>query len=501
MSDNERHYDEQGYRQGEHLSHRSSRANERGGEHRQSAGRSFDLRYIFKDMLRMLTSMWWLPILLVILFTALLCLKTKRSYRPYYTASATFTVQVVGITGQSSAYYSAATAEQLSATFPQILMSDVLNNLIKEDLGTEYVPASINAYVEGDSVLFTIKSTAPNAKDAYDVLQSLIKNYPRVADFVVGNTSLVLLSESGMPTQAANQISYRSSVISGVLIGLAISAAIIFLFSLTRATVHDTGELKSMFNLRCIGSLPYVNLKKRSKKVRSILLTDKYVPKNFADGIRLIRARIEKSAQDHNEKVILITSSVPGDGKTTVSQNIAVSLALKGRRVALIDCDLRKPAPIWEPDGLKEAGLAEYLRGKAKLSEIVGNPLAGLYVINGVTTSDNAAELFTSNNMARLINSIKPDVDFVILDSPPSAVMADAGVLAQYADSIVYVVCQNYTRKGKIFDGINNLIAGNARFMGYIMNNSNSAGSASNYGRYSRYGRYGAYGRKQQEAD
>lgn len=501
MSDNGRHFGDSGHKQDERTYYHNAYGNERsGGEHRAPGG-GFDYRYLIKDMLGALASMWWLPLLLCVLFTALLCFNTKRSYRPHYTARATFTVQLVDTFGQSSADYSETTAQQLSAIFPQILASDVLTNLIKEDLGTDNIPATIKPCVEEDSVLFTIESTSLAPETAYEVLQSVIKNYLHVSDFVFGNTKLVLLSESGMPSAPANQISYRNSVAIGVLLGLALSAGVAFMFALTRTTVHDADELKSIFNLRCIGSLPYINIKKHSKEGRSILLTDRHVPKDFADSIRLIRARIEKSAEEHGEKVILITSSIPGEGKTTISQNIAVSLALKGRKVALIDCDLRRRSAIGELDGLKEAGLTEFLKGEAKLSEIVGATMPDLYVINGTTLSDNAAELFKSNNMKRLINLLKPSFDFVILDSPPSAVIADAGVLAQYADSIVYVVCRNYTRKGKILDGINNLTAGNARFMGYLMNNSSIAGAGSNYGRYGRYGGYGRYGRKQTEAE
>lgn len=99
-----------------------------------AADSSFDLSVFAKDSLRMLLRLFWLPLLLAVVFSALFCYNAKRSYRPMYKASATFTVNVVGMSGASASYYSKSTAEQFARTFPYILTSGVLRNLICEDL-------------------------------------------------------------------------------------------------------------------------------------------------------------------------------------------------------------------------------------------------------------------------------------------------------------------------------------------------------------------------------
>ena len=125
-----------------------------------AADSSFDLSVFAKDSLRMLLRLFWLPLLLAVVFSALFCYNAKRSYRPMYKASATFTVNVVGMSGASASYYSKSTAEQFARTFPYILTSGVLRNLICEDLKLKTLPASINAYVEGTTTLFTLETTA-----------------------------------------------------------------------------------------------------------------------------------------------------------------------------------------------------------------------------------------------------------------------------------------------------------------------------------------------------
>lgn len=164
-----------------------------------AADSSFDLSVFAKDSLRMLLRLFWLPLLLAVVFSALFCYNAKRSYRPMYKASATFTVNVVGMSGASASYYSKSTAEQFARTFPYILTSGVLRNLICEDLKLKTLPASINAYVEGTTTLFTLETTAADPELAYKVLVSAIDKYPQVANYVVGNTELTLISLPQFP--------------------------------------------------------------------------------------------------------------------------------------------------------------------------------------------------------------------------------------------------------------------------------------------------------------
>ena len=460
-----------------------------------------DFTQIVKDTLRAFISNWWLFILIAAVLCAFLCIRAKRSYYPIYKAKATFTVNVVGITGANGAYYSQGTAEQLSRTFPAILRSGILGTLVCEDLGVKSLPASINAYVEGSTALFTIETTSGDPDSAYKVLKSVIKVYPDVALFVVGNTSLNLISEPQLPTEPINTIAYASCIKTGLLTALAVCLILALFLALTRKTIRNTNDLRPVFSLRCIGSIPFERAVKHGRRREFTSIENENTSKNFIDAVRLIRTRIEKSMKENNEQVVLVASSVPGEGKTTVSVNIALALAEKGRRVILVDCDIRKPSVIGGYSGLCEKGLVDYLLGDAGIDDIIGTKNEYLDVINGVRNSNNAAELLRTRRMHILIHELRKRYEYVVLDSPPCAIMADAQALTNIADCAVYVVCQEYTRKNQIIDGMNNLANINVRYIGYVLNNASSSGMGSAYGKYGgaygkyggQYGKYGAY--------
>lgn len=453
------------------------------------------------EILNTVRRMYILPIILVIVFSAILCLRARLAFNPVYKASATFTVEVTNSGSKGNASYSVGLAKQLSETFPYIFSSDVLSNLIMQDLGLTEIPATITAEAVGETNLFNISVYSRTPQMSYNILRSAIENYPRVADFVIGNTSLKLISDSGLSGKPTNSISYKVELAKGIGLGLLISLIVILIATFTKTTVRDADELKIMLNLRCLCTVPYL-AKKRKGEENPIELSDPDLSKSFADSIRLLRSRTERFCTENGHRVILVASSMPGEGKTIVASNLAMSYAQAGRKAALIDCDLRKPSTLGKLTEQKEAGLGEYLNGLVALDDIVNEPYENLIVINGKTPSDDAAELLGTERMKELINELLERVDYVILDSPPASVIADAVVLSNLSDCVVYVIRQEYTRKSRILDGLNHLSNGKAVFLGYVLNSANAAGGYGygygrygKYGRYSRYGRYGKYGR------
>ena len=137
----------------------------------------FDYRIFFEDCFKYLKRLFYVPISLAVIVSALLCLRSAYHYRPLYEAYATFTVQLNGEYGNTASYYSKATADQLEKTFPAILSSGILNDTVCNDLGVDVLPASIGVST-GNAALFTIHCTSSDPQSAYAVLQSTIKKYP-----------------------------------------------------------------------------------------------------------------------------------------------------------------------------------------------------------------------------------------------------------------------------------------------------------------------------------
>ena len=172
-------------------------------EHRQeSTVWAADLLGLFARSLRRL---WWLCLVLIVLCTALFGGYARLSYRAQYTASITFLVNAGG-TAQSGT--GTATAAQMAKTFPYILTSGLLDSAVCADTGLTALPV-ISATSEEDTNLCTLSVTGTDAQQCYDVLQSVIVHYPDVAELVVGPTELVMMDQTGVPTQPSNPFSRR----------------------------------------------------------------------------------------------------------------------------------------------------------------------------------------------------------------------------------------------------------------------------------------------------
>lgn len=458
-----------------------------------------DISAAISEIWKWSKKLFWIPVALSVVFSAFFMIQTYFSYRPKYEASATFTVAVESSTGSSS-YYNSVAAEQMAKTFPHILTSGILNSIVADDMGLPVVPGTIEAEAVEGSNLFTLRTTADSAQTAYDILTSVITCYPDVSKFVLGETSMTLLDESGIPTEPANSWSWKSCIKKGVIAGVLLGLFLIVLYAILRKTVKSEEDLKKFLNVRCFAVIPKITFKKRTQRENmQITIDQNHISEEFRESIRVLRARVEKQADKEHQKTILVTSAVPKEGKSMVAANLALALAKGKEKVLLIDADLRNPS-IRKTLGLEEkgSGLVEVLKQKSTLTENLQYlKERNLWVLAGSTTVDNASELLGSRKMERILEEAQEWADYIIIDTSPVSIMADASVLAKYVDSVLFVIREDYTPKDKITIGIERIMESEAKLMGCILNVSESAHSKYGYyygGRY-KYG-YGYYGRR-----
>ncbi|MCQ2507301.1 MAG: polysaccharide biosynthesis tyrosine autokinase [Dorea sp.] len=471
-------------------------------EYRESIGSSsqteperIDITDFLLDMQGGLKKLWWLIIVCVILFAAKSYFLTTLRYVSNYEAYAV--TSVASATG--------ASAGDMAEVFPYILTSGVLEDVIADDLGLDAVPGTITATAEDVTNLLTIKVTADDPQMAYTILLSVIDQYPQVAKFVVGETTLKILDESGIPSDTKRESIVRGSYKRGAMQGLIVSLLIIAIYSFLRRTVKSGREIRSQMNLTDLGNLPFIREKKRRKgdKNKISVLNDR-IPRGYVESLRKIRIKITKAMEDHSYKTLLVTSSAPGEGKTTVSMNIALSMAEQGNKVILVDCDLRNPsvAKALNLDTTDYLGLGEMLSGNEKKVSVkdllISVPVADgrLRVICG-GKGDADPRLLGTKRMQKLLEALSTNADYIILDTAPSGLLADALVLAKYVDAAVYVVRNDYTRMRQIKEGIEALGLTGIQILGFVFNGDNrekNRGYGYGYGYgYSRYA--GSYGK------
>ena len=345
--------------------------------------------------------------------------------------------------------------------------------------------------------LLTIDVSSWNPDYAYAVLKSVLKNYPEVAQFVVGQTELTVIDDSGVPTDTGRSSVVRGSLRRGALIGFLLGLLAVAVHAGAFRTIRSETELRSLLNLPCLGTLPIVQVKKRRKNNRREIniLYDANCGE-YVEAMRLIRTRLERQLE--GKQVLMVTSSVSGEGKSTVASNLAISMALKGKRVVLVDCDLRNPSvgEIFNLTG-EYPGLISVLQGKASLEaslievEHKGIPI-GLTLLPGGAPESSLVEILGSETMSELIRQLCERADVVILDTPPSAILVDAMMLVQHVDAVAYVIMSDYARRRYIIKGVEELSGSGAPIVGCILN----GGSVRSGG----YGYYGYYGYKSGKA-
>lgn len=434
-------------------------------------------------------------IILIVAVTSLMCVQTWRSYSPRYQASASFTVKVTNPFYASQQYYNTSVAEQMAETFPYILTSGVLSQQVKETLGISYVP-SISASAMGNTNIFSLTVTSSDPQLAYDVLNCVMEIYPSVAEFVVGPTTMTLLSESGMPAAPMNSRGLGSALKKGVVLGAGFWLAICLLYALTHQTVNNEEQLGKLVNLTCLGRLPVVRGFRKEKDIHECpIITEKNDKFGFNESVRLLRVRIERVLAQQESKVLLVTSTIANEGKTTISINLATALAQKGKRTLLIDCDLRNPSVAAVLGGADKAGLAEYLKGEAAAKNILNRTeTSNLYAIFGGKPVSDPEELLGKKSMQELINAARSNFDCIILDTPPCALMADAAEIGDLADCALLTVRQDFACRRQIIEGVQVLGESGKPIIGCVLNMTAAQIRKNGYSYYGYYGYYGAYG-------
>lgn len=169
----------------------------------------------------------------------------------------------------------------------------------------------------------------------------------------------------------------------------------------------------------------------------------------FSESLRRIRTNLTFILREKEQKVIMITSSVSGEGKTFSATNLAAIIALNRKKTLLVGCDMRKPALHRIFNISNKAGITSYIIGNNKKEEIIfPTSIENLFVIPAGPVPPNPAELIETEEMKSLFEQVKKDFDYIIIDTPPIALVADALSLAAYADITLYLVRQNHSHKG-----------------------------------------------------
>lgn len=455
-----------------------------------------DISELLSRFFRELKKLWIPAIIVTAAFAVLFALRAKMNYTPMYQSRAMFTVS----SGYSSDdilsysyYYDNEAAKQLAAAFPYMLGTDVMNELVKNELGVSYINGSIRAEAVADTNLFILTVTSSDPQDAYDILEAVIASYPRVALYMVDYSQVIMKSEPTVPTAPYNSFSWKGSAVKGGMLGLGLSCLAALVLAMMRKTIFSAADLKASANVPILANVARTSAKKRRSGKGIISLTHAGVDPDFVEAMRGLRIKLLRAMTEPGAQVILVTSTLPGEGKTTISANLALSLASSGLRTVLIDTDLRKQdtkAAVGVND--TRPGLPEYMTdSNIKVSSML-SPVPGSSLEVICSTAAKRRPPMNAHKLEQLIERLRPDYDYIVLDTPPCGIISDAKFICRCADAIVYVVRHDYASRNQIVDSMQELADQKAKLTGCVLNDTPAVSHSKRYG-YGQYG-YGKYG-------
>jgi capsular exopolysaccharide synthesis family protein len=279
-------------------------------------------------------------------------------------------------------------------------------------------------------------------------------------------------------------------LIAGIL-GAMVGVALAFLKVALDNTIRVGDEIEEKLGQPVVGVLPIIKDIKKSERQVSLAYLDKD-QEGFGEAVRTIRTGVILSGVDKPLKKIIVTSSVPGEGKTTLSLSLALSLG-QMEKVVVIDADMRRPS-IADDCGLPKgaAGLSEVIAGTEDIKNCIhALEPGGIDLIPAGIVPPNPLELLSSKRFANLIAQLEEKYDRVIIDSAPTQAVSDSLVLSDLCDGVIFVVKADSTTTQVALGGLQRLLRVDAHLMGVVLNQFDAA-AAARYG-YHR-GQYDYYG-------
>lgn len=454
----------------------------------------FDPIVLVQDVLKR----WIIVLLMVVAVGVSTYIFTDMRYEPVYRTNTTFVVTVRG--SSASVYNNLKSTSNLATVFTELLNSSILRKTVMQELGMTSFDGYVTTEVIPDTNLITMKVTASDPWTAFVVAQSIIDHHETLTYRVVDGIVLEVLQPPLMPTEAINAANATRQMKKMMILAAVASVIALAALSFFRNSVRSGKEARKKLDCNFLGEVPHEQKHKTiisriRRRKTSILISNPLTSFQFVESIRKLRRRVEQHM--HGKKVLMVSSLLENEGKSTVAVNLALSMAEKYKRVLLIDCDMRKPAchAILENREFPY-GVRDVLRNKVDLSDaLIRYKKTNMYMLLESTGSSKAGDLIVSSRMGELLDRVRDEFDFVVLDLPPISAASDAEAMKHLADVSLLVVRQNMASAKAVNKAIAALDGGRAKMMGSVLNNVLStrltSGQGHKYGYYSKYKYYG----------
>lgn len=432
-----------------------------------------DILGIIKDIVRNI----WVIILAAASCWLLVTSAMKLTYEPVYSSTATFAIMAKGSAG--STFSSLTTASSMADVLSEVFQSKVLRTKVSKDLNVSDFNGVIDSEVISETNLLRLTVSASDPQQAYFGIRSVINNYSSVSDYIFGNAVMEVISPPQIPLQPSNPLNMGRTRKMAAMAGAVAACLLIAFMSVMRNTVKNRRTAMRRLDGKYLGIAPHEE-KNRTLKSRihnynkSVLITNAICSFNFSEAIEKLAVRVEYTMRKNDQKILMVTSVMENEGKTTVAANLAISLASKGYRVLVMDLDLRKPAvhKIFEKEVGKDEGFGMVLEDTRNLKKVLKYDVKNhVFLLLNRNSYSDSQDILVSKKIKSFMDACRQYMDYVIIDTPPIGVSSDAEIISSMTDASMLVVRQDWVDIRDINDGIDLLKQGKGEFIGYVLNN------------------------------
>ncbi len=462
----------------------------------------------------------WLILLVAVLCAAGVFGTVFYFVTPLYEASAMFYVNnsefSVGDTALNISAGDITAAKDLVDSYIVILNTRTSLNEVIDYAGLDISYSELKDMISAESVesteIFRIVVTSADPEEAEKLANAISYVLPQRIDSIIDGTSARIVDAAVTPTKPSSP-NYFNSTLLGFLFGLVVMITLVILQAIFDITIRCEEDMAQVCNHPILASVPdmaahskgsyyysYSNNKNRSNQ-RTGASGSNAAPVLFGGNIsfaaseayKLLRTKLQFSFVDERQsRVIGVSSSLSGEGKSLSSINLAYTLSQLDKKVVLVDCDMRRPTLAEKLSLPKHPGLSGYLTGHNSLEEMIENcnlkrEEDAFQVIVAGQNPPNPVELLSSERMTKFIKLLRQKYDYIILDLPPVGEVSDALAVAKETDGMLLVVRQNYCDRLVLKDAVRQFDFINARMLGVVYNCATEGGGRYGNGYYKRY--------------
>lgn len=476
-----------------------------------------DVEVSFKRIMAAVWKRSWMIGAVAIIAAIVTLLGALFFVKPKYESSAQFYVNN-SLTLGSLSISDINASRELVNTYITVLMTrsclEAVIDYADVDQDHESLAKMITADAVNDTEIFRVTVTSTDPVEAQKIADAITHILPKKIDSVIEDASPKIVDPPVLPEEPSSP-KYTVCAILGFLIGLVFSASVVVLQEVFDVTIREESDITDHLDYPVLASVPDMTAqskggyyryayasKQKEQPGKQQVLVGKGISFAASEAYKLLRTKLQFSFADGKHcHVIGVSSAMAGEGKSLSSVNLAYSMSELGKKVLLVDCDLRRPTLAEKLNVQKFPGLSNYLSGLCNLQEViqtysVDDGETGFHVMSAGGHAPNPVELLSSQRMQQLLKALREHYDYVILDFPPVGEVSDALALVEETDGILVVVRQNYCNRNIMTATLRQFEFVGARILGIVYNSVREQGGSYAYKKYySSYGRYAAASR------